>query len=1077
MLSSLREAVNQLSGSSVLGAVRYADFLEMLKDNIGRVPIPQQPGGGGGGGATDERINQIVEQYIRDIQKLISQAQVDIQGIYREIRVNDALAHTLHGLTLENLGEITDHADELEEHANDLADHALELLDLATSIDAIEADFYDPATGLLATSTLLDATVVRVDSAEDSIDIITAQITALESELIDTTALDPGIMWQFENASDGFTSNVTLTNNSFFIRIAAGASAYFRSPTGIAIDGRLFTRVVARIRRSSGTGWLGRASYATTGGGGHGIDTTNFHLTLATEPNLAGGGWAIVTWDMEILTAGGADWTSNTIDRIQLELSDDDSTVFDVDWIAIGRIAPSYVTSTVNALEARVTATEDSITALSSQVTALETQVDDVAGDVDANATAIDTLDTRITVAEGDIDASAAAITSLDLRLDDAEADITTQASALSALSTRMTSAEGVNTTQASQITSLNTSVSSLNGTVSGQGSALTALTSRVTTAEGTISTHTSQITSLQADVNDPVNGLDALATVVNTFDARITSAEDTVDSLSFTVTALQSEVNALDSEVGGFASAISTLNTRVTTVESNVTSQASAIQLLQVRGGGVEANRVNPLDAPSYASGWAGIVNADVFNINVGGRNAIAARVRTAGNAEISSGRFVVEPNEILEVRISMLKRQARGMVYLGMNAWSAESGGVEVPVTGIYQRVTHTGQHGNPYWTYFGTANDNNTLPVDAWWDITVYLMGSDVPPDQCPPAKIGNSRNRAGEINVTHPWVTFMMDGIRLPVGSRHASIRFLNYYNNGVQTDMHVNHVSVKRIDNQSTAAVEGEQTARVAGDQANASSIQTVSTTVNGHTTSINTLTSSVNGISGQWVLQLDSGGRISGIRLAGSPTFSSLVFLVDQFSIGFPGWPTVVPFTFGTVNGVPTLGITGNVVVDGTIITRHLIAQAITSPKIADRAVTRIAQGANFSIGMGIGQNVFSTTFMDIQDGAIGSPPSIPIQVSWAVQITHSVNQDPANAFQVWLEYLPPGSGSWAILDGPYLPNSRNFLGEVYPGFQRMALLATTARGSFGFRIVVQQTSGVGYTVASALIQARADMK
>lgn len=1076
VLTAIRENLIALGGDGELAAIRRAEFMKLLTAGVrtpGVIP-PQSPPGGG---ASDPQIDAIVEQYITEIRKLIAQAQQDIQGIFRYIEVNEALARDIAGMADLTLGDVIEHAEELAEHADELADHASELLDLATSIDVIETDLYDPVTGLAATSTLLDATVSRVDANEDSIDVLTASVTSLQSELIDTTALDPGIMWQFENDDEGWTSNVTLTDNSFFERVAAGASAYFRSPSGIAIDGRLFTRIVARIRRNSGTGWLGRASYAVLSG--HGIDTTNYHLTLATEPSLAGGGWAIVTWDMEILTAGGSDWVSNTIDQIQLELSDDGSTVFDVDWVAIGRIAPSYVTSTVNALESRVTATENSITALSADITSLETSVTDLEGDVDANATAIDTLDTRITVAEGDISANSTAITSLDLRLDDAESDITANVSAISGLDTRLDTAEGTISLHSSDLTSLDTRLDAAEGDIDGNASAITSLDARVDATETTITTHSSQITALTTEVEHPTTGLSALNTLVSSFDSRITAAEDSVDSFSFTLTALENEVEDLDTEVGGFSTAISTLNTRVSTVEGNVSTQASQITLLQVRGGGVDANRVNPLDVVGYASGWGGgIVNADVVNINVGGRNAAAARARTSANLHIDCTPFIVEPNEILEVRFSILKRQARGMMYVGMNAYDDVLN--EVPVTQILGRQAYSGPSTNPYWWYAGVPDAANAIPVDVWYDLTFYILGCDVPADQCPSSVMNHVLRSTGnglQINTSFPWVSYMIDGQKLPAGCRRARLRFLNYYNNGVQTDMYVNHVSAKRIDNQNTAAVEAEQTARVVGDQANASAITTVSTTVNGHTTSINSLTTSVNGISAQWLLQLDSGGRISGIRLAGSPTFSSLAFLVDQFSIGFPGWPTVVPFTFGLVNGVPTLGITGNVVIDGTIITRHLIASAVTSPKIADRAVSRIAQGANFSLPINIGTQYFSTTFMDVQDGAIGSPPAIPMKVDWSVAISHSVNQDPANAFQVWLEYLPPGSGTWAILEGPWLPNSRNFLGEVFPGYQRMSLLSASARGQYGFRIGVQQFSGSGYTLVSALIQARADMK
>jgi predicted nucleic acid-binding Zn-ribbon protein len=990
-LDDLRDAVNSLSGSSVLGAVRYADFLQQLREGV-RVPgvlPPTLPGGKNYYPPTPSP-DEIVTGKIEELQLLITQALQDVQGIYRDISVNEALVTGIYGLAQENLGEVEDHADELADQADELAEHALELLDLATTLNAIELDFYDPVSGLLAVSTLLDGTVVRVDANEDSIDVLTAQVTSLESELIDTTALDPGIMWQFEADDDDFTSNVTLTPNSFYLRQAAGASGYLRSPSGIAIDGRLFTRIVARIRRNSGTGWLGRASYAVVSG--HGIDTTNYHLTIVTEPSLAGGGWAIVSWNMELLTAGGTDWTDSIIDQIQLELSDDGSTVFDVDWIAIGRVAPSYVTSTVNALEARVTATEDSITTLSAVITSLDTRVDDVEGDVDAQATAIDTLDTRITVAEGDISANSTAITSLELSLEDAEDDIAANVSAISGLDTRLDSAEGTISLHASDLTSLDARLDAAEGDIDGAASAITSLDARVDATESSITTHASRLTALEVTVDDPVNGLDALSTLVNTFDTRITAAEDSVDAFAFTLTALESQVEDLDDDVGGFASAITTLNTRVSTVESSVTSQASQLTLLQARGGGVSANLVNPLDVAAYATGWDTITNSDVFSINVGARNAVAARLRTSANMQITSADIIVEPHEILEVRVSVLKRQAHGYMYIGGSAYTTPGGAVEA-CTRIYQQAVYDTVE-NAYFMFAGANQTANTIPVDAWFDFVFYLLGSNVPLNQCPPGKVGNSLNRSGGINITHPWIPFQVDGMRLLGGSRYFRMRILNYYN-AIQTDMHVNHVSVKKIDNQVTAAVESEQTARVSGDQANATAITTVSTTVAGNTASINTLTSSVNGISAQWVMQLDINGRITGLRLAGSPASTSFAILADAFSVVIPGVGQVVPFTVGTLNGVPTVGINGQLIVDGTIFARHIVAQQITTPALSNNAATR----ATAVIGVGGApagtgnQPLLNMVMNDVTANSAGIVSYV--QLTFYLDLIHNTNVNP----------------------------------------------------------------------------------
>ena len=46
-------------------------------------------------------------------------------------------------------------------------------------------------------------------------------------------------------------------------------------------------------------------------------------------------------------------------------------------------------------------------------------------------------------------------------------------------------------------------------------------------------------------------------------------------------------------------------------------------------------------------------------------------------------------------------------------------------------------------------------------------------------------------------------------------------------------------------------------------------------------------------------MQLDINGRITGLKLAGSATETSVVFQVDRFSIVTPGVNPIVPFVVG----------------------------------------------------------------------------------------------------------------------------------------------------------------------------------
>lgn len=119
-----------------------------------------------------------------------------------------------------------------------------------------------------------------------------------------------------------------------------------------------------------------------------------------------------------------------------------------------------------------------------------------------------------------------------------------------------------------------------------------------------------------------------------------------------------------------------------------------------------------------------------------------------------------------------------------------------------------------------------------------------------------------------------------------------------------------------------------------GDAANASSITalaatvtTVQTQANGNTTSISTIQSSLNGTQARWGVVINANGQVTGlIRLDGGSTGSTFTVVADKFVVAHPSSPgtTQVVFVAGSINGVSGVGINGNVLIDGSILARHL---------------------------------------------------------------------------------------------------------------------------------------------------------
>ena len=168
---------------------------------------------------------------------------------------------------------------------------------------------------------------------------------------------------------------------------------------------------------------------------------------------------------------------------------------------------------------------------------------------------------------------------------------------------------------------------------------------------------------------------------------------------------------------------------------------------------------------------------------------------------------------------------------------------------------------------------------------------------------------------------------------------------------------------------NAAAVVTEQTARISGDSANASSITSLTTTVNGNTASIATNATTVNGLSAQYTVKVDVNGRVSGYGLASTATtsgaLSAFVVIANEFSIvdpGSTGSTPIVPFTVtGGVVYMQNVVIT-SAVIQNAAITNAKIANlavgggqiqlaAVNTPQITDNAVTNVQAATTGSYG------------------------------------------------------------------------------------------------------------------------------
>ncbi|HYI27561.1 MAG TPA: hypothetical protein VD863_06885 [Bradyrhizobium sp.] len=299
---------------------------------------------------------------------------------------------------------------------------------------------------------------------------ITALQGALNGAVADFTAF---LTWEFATTVEGWSaSGATLSVVADCLRSTnSSANNFVTAPNALAIDGRVYDKVRARIRRVSGSGaWQGECYYST---GGHGRDAG--FVKIVTAPAVPNE-WSILEWDMWNLGAtGGSDWRTNSnIGTIWLDLWGNDDVV-DIDWVSVGKHGTGASVSAIQGLSTQLTNHDGTITSQGSAITALENSVNHATTGLatKASSSALATLSSTVTGQGTTITSQGSAITSLQNAVNHGTTGLATRASssALTALTSTVTS-------QGSTISSQGAAIAALEGYVAGPAAPFSALES-----------------------------------------------------------------------------------------------------------------------------------------------------------------------------------------------------------------------------------------------------------------------------------------------------------------------------------------------------------------------------------------------------------------------------------------------------------------------------------------------------------------------------------------------------------------------------------------------------------------------
>lgn len=162
-----------------------------------------------------------------------------------------------------------------------------------------------------------------------------------------------------------------------------------------------------------------------------------------------------------------------------------------------------------------------------------------------------------------------------------------------------------------------------------------------------------------------------------------------------------------------------------------------------------------------------------------------------------------------------------------------------------------------------------------------------------------------------------------------------------------------------------------ETAVSNGDSSVAEKFTLVESNVAGNTASIASMSFSIDGIHSQWGISTNLNGRVTGlVTLDSNQNTSKFTVVSDKFEIVnyTDNGNLIVPFVVGNIGGVGSIGMTGNVLLDGTLVARHIAAGAIETAALAAGAVT--AGKIDVSTLSAISADIGTVTAGLIRDGA-----------------------------------------------------------------------------------------------------------
>jgi hypothetical protein len=143
---------------------------------------------------------------------------------------------------------------------------------------------------------------------------------------------------------------------------------------------------------------------------------------------------------------------------------------------------------------------------------------------------------------------------------------------------------------------------------------------------------------------------------------------------------------------------------------------------------------------------------------------------------------------------------------------------------------------------------------------------------------------------------------------------------------------------------NAGSITHEENTRADADSAMAETINQVSSTVGDNTSTISEHAKTLDGLKAEYTVQLDVNGYASGFGTYNDGKTSKFIVLADQFAVVKPGEAGQTPFVVGEVNGQSTVGIRGQLVIDGSLDVARATFGKLTADRLDVNELASVAQ-------------------------------------------------------------------------------------------------------------------------------------